>query len=73
MAVMYCIAQNFDEESFDKWCTLESINREVGRENFDESLAIRQIHKKVFPSNFCTMRKSGTQFVFAQVVHFLVR
>ena len=53
-------AQNFDEQrSFDKLIVGfigKTLREKVGRENFDESVAICQIHQTFPPSNFCTMK-----------------
>ena len=64
------MAQKFYRENFDKWGTHktliansdelivgfmgEALRGKVSRENFDKSLAIRQIHQSFPPSNYCT-------------------
>ena len=49
-------AQNFDEQNFDELIVGFIGNALANRENFDESLAVRQIRQSVPPSNFCAIR-----------------
>ena len=48
-------SQKFDKQNFDKLIVGfkgEALEKNVGRKNFDESLAIHQNHQSFSPSNF---------------------
>ena len=46
--------RKFDEQNFDE--LIVAFREKIGRENFDESLAIRQIRQTFPPSKFCAIR-----------------
>ena len=49
----------FDEQNFDKLIVGfkgEALEKNVGRKNFDESVAIHQNHQSFSSSNFCAIR-----------------